>query len=489
MAGRAALAVVLMAGFYTLAIGIAGGLIYLIYADWHADHRFHLHTTLFCALGAGAILWSMMPRSDAFQAPGPRLAPSDHPRLFEEIAGVARATRQEIPAEVYLVHDVNAWVAQRGGLMGLGSRRVMGLGLPLMQLLPRAQFRAVLAHEFGHYHGGDTRLGPLVYRTRNAISRTLSSISATGGEGSLLRLPFLWYGRMFLRITHAVSRHQEFVADELAARTFGSKALADGLRTVHGAAPAFEYYWSGECEPVLGAGFRPPLLEGFQHFLRTGHVTEAIRRQLEEEMKGESSPYDSHPPISERIRAVEHLPPGESPPADPAAITLLDHLPALELELLQSLAGMESVSMLQPLAWRDVGRAVYLPQWSGLAQANARALAGLHADELPAAVADRLEFVGRFVNPSGEKPAAEHAPTLANATIGAALAVLLVERGLAPEALPGMPVAFRAGPLEIYPFEVLESLALGHTSGEAWKARCRAFGIDGAPLHPTPRQS
>jgi len=45
--------------------------------------------------------------------------------------------------------------------MGFGSRRVMGLGLPLLQILTVAQFRAVLPHEFGHYYGADTRQDPV----------------------------------------------------------------------------------------------------------------------------------------------------------------------------------------------------------------------------------------------------------------------------------------------------------------------------------------
>jgi len=41
----------------------------------------------------------------------------------------------------------------------------MVIGLPLMQIMTVSQMRAVLAHEFGHYYGGDTKLGPWVYRT------------------------------------------------------------------------------------------------------------------------------------------------------------------------------------------------------------------------------------------------------------------------------------------------------------------------------------
>src|SRR6185436_6838572 len=196
---RAILAIVLMVGFYLLALGIAFGLAYIPYAEVVYSHRLHIKFAIICVLGALAILWSVMPRIDTFVAPGPELKRDQHPELFKELESVAQSTRQEMPAEVYLEHDVNAWVTQRGGVMGFGSRRVMGLGLPLMRFLTRSQFRAVLAHEFGHYHSGDTKVGPCIYKTRGAIGRTLQSL----GEGSWLQFPFLWYGKMFLRITHA----------------------------------------------------------------------------------------------------------------------------------------------------------------------------------------------------------------------------------------------------------------------------------------------
>ena len=95
-------------------------------------------------------MWSLVPRVDRFTPPGPRLDRATHPRLFDLIQRVAVATRQEMPAEVYLLNEVNAWVTERGGVMGFGSRRVMGIGLPLMQSVSVAEFEAIIAHEFGH---------------------------------------------------------------------------------------------------------------------------------------------------------------------------------------------------------------------------------------------------------------------------------------------------------------------------------------------------
>ena len=177
LAGRAVLAVGLMLGFYILAVAMAGALLYIPYAEWTYAGKLHLKLALFCILGAGTIFWAILPRPDRFVPPGPALHPNDHPKLFEVLVGIATATQQEMPSEVYLTAEVNAWVMHRGGIMGFGSRRVMGLGLPLLEVLSVSQLRAVLAHEFGHFHGGDTKLGPWIYKTRAAIGRTQEGLT------------------------------------------------------------------------------------------------------------------------------------------------------------------------------------------------------------------------------------------------------------------------------------------------------------------------
>src|SRR6266571_6944924 len=107
-------------------------------------------------------------RQNAFQPPGPVLLSREQPRLFAEIERTARATNQAMPVEVYLLPHVNAFVTQRGGILGFRGRRVMGIGLPLLEALTVPQFRAVIAHEFGHYDAGDATLGPWIHKTRAA---------------------------------------------------------------------------------------------------------------------------------------------------------------------------------------------------------------------------------------------------------------------------------------------------------------------------------
>jgi heat shock protein HtpX len=481
MARRAALALALMIGFYLLAIGIAGALLALPIFLAELTEHLPAQIAIVCLVSGCAILWSIRPRFDRFTAPGPRLRREQHPRLFDEIESVAQATGQVMPAEVYLVGDLNAWVSQRGGVMGLGSRRIMGLGLPLMRTLTRSQMRAVIAHEFGHFHGGDTRLGPWIYKTRGAIFRTVTNLRSE--RTGWVQAPFRWYGTMFLRVTHGVSRSQELSADQLAARVAGARALIDGLKRIHALAPAFDLYWRNECQPVLGAGLLPPLTEGFAQFIRAPDIAALLQERVELEMRSrERSPFDTHPPLSERIAAVERLPQGILAAEDAAAFDLLDGAGRLDRELLVHVAGEKRVKELTDVSWDEVGPRFYLPHWIALVRANATLLAGVTPESLPALAREPQAFRSKVVTAEKDFPSPSFTPKLARGVIGAALAVQLANRGATIHTTMGMPVALKVGDDSFEPFQEFENLEKGQISAEDWCSRCEKLGIAGADL-------
>ena len=114
LAGRAVLALVLLVGFYILALAIIAGLLYVPYAEIVYLHRVD-RITLFSLVGAGAIFWGILPRIDRFTAPGPALTREEQPRLFAALDDVARSVEQAMPREVYLVPDMNASVGHCTG--------------------------------------------------------------------------------------------------------------------------------------------------------------------------------------------------------------------------------------------------------------------------------------------------------------------------------------------------------------------------------------
>ena len=467
IARRAALAVALLVGFYLFAIAIALGLLLLPWLEWRIAGRVEGRLGLFAIIGAVAILWSIVPRRDHFEEPGPRLTEHDHPRLFTVLRGVAAATGQAMPSEVFLVAQLNAWVAQRGGVMGFGSRRVMGLGLPLMEALSIQQFRAVLAHEFGHYYGGDTRLGPWVYQTRATIERTLKGV---GAHSAALAKLFQWYGKAFLRITHSVSRQQEFTADALAARTFGARPLIDGLRVIYGSDAAFSAYWAQEVSPVLQLGARPPIAAGFRQFMAVRDVRTAMDEALERELSAnQAGPYDTHPCLRDRIAAVAILPGSDPIDDDPPALTLLGAPGTAEEQLIAFLGG-EAAVRLQPVAWSDVGERVWMPFWREQAGSYGAGLAGLTPANLPGCAADLAPLAVRFGLGSDEARQAAW-------VVAIAITTALRDRGWTLHALPGEAVALTRDDATVRPFTLMHDLDAGALAAADWLALCVRYAL------------
>jgi Zn-dependent protease with chaperone function len=476
---RAVVAVCLMIGFYMLAVALALALAAIPVAEVVFAERIHVQLALFCIIGSFVIFAAILPRPDRFVPPGPLLSPNDHPKLFNEITRVAQATNQAMPAEVYLLLDPNAWVAQRGGIMGYGTRRVMGLGLPLLAVLNVSELRAVLAHEFGHYHAGDTKVGPWVHKTRAALGRAIEGL---GQHSGFLQRPFIWYGKLFLRITQAVSRHQEYIADQLAAMVAGANSLITGLRKCHAAGLAYQTYWSDEVVPVFSSGHRPPFAAGFQCFMSAPRIREATERACDQELKdGKADPYDSHPPLRDRTNALKSVvtQPSEEPDTTPALALLSEEMRGdLEIGVLAQVTDEIKLRMLRPVTWETAGETVYAPSWKKVVQEQAAMLKGIKATTLPATNEQIVTLSQKVKSPEGEKLNDEQRLRIAVFTLGAALAVRLQDRGWKLSALPGEPVLLRRDDgAEVAPLDIVREVASGKPPREAWAQRCADLEI------------
>src|SRR5690349_5407202 len=97
---RAVMALVLMVGFYAFALAVALGLLWIPYAEYTYREHVNVRIALFCVIGAGTVLWALVPRIDRFVAPGPRLTPANAPQLFTIIHECAKATAQPRPEDV-----------------------------------------------------------------------------------------------------------------------------------------------------------------------------------------------------------------------------------------------------------------------------------------------------------------------------------------------------------------------------------------------------
>ena len=452
-------AVALLVGFYVFALTVALGAVALVVVLWTTDLPNYPLFALTCLGLAFAILRSILPRRVPFDPPGPELRSEDQPELVALIEDVARRVGQEVPERIYLSSDMNAGAGQHGGLLGLGGRRYMLVGLPLLDVLTVNQLRGVVAHEFGHFHSGDARLLPWFTRTYDALERTVDTLHEVK---SVWRRPFTWYFEFYLRRSASVRREQEFVADELSAQVVGSEAAAGGLELITEVAPAYEEFWDSDAVPALLSGYRVPLLEGFRRFRKAAPVREAMEGALEEQWQASSDPFDSHPSISERLAALAVLDNVVAAYSEDSrlAIELVPDPDALELSLLENLTGDEGLRDFERITWEEVPERVVVPIWRHVFLESSSHIPETTAAGLP----DVL-------------PTVEEGPLL-----GIGLCLALLTAGWSIHSPPGEAVAMELRDARMEPFGVVEDLAEGRLSADDWRARTHELGIADLPI-------
>ena len=396
-----------------------------------------------------------------------------HGKLLKEVKDIAEKTRQKMPSEVYVIPEMNAFVTERGGFMGVGSRRVMGIGLPLLVALTVSEFRAILAHEFGHFCRGDTKLGRWIYKIRMAIIRTLHGLR----KNSLLQLPFFLYSKIFFLITYSVSRHQEFVADRIAASLAGKKSLIQGLRNTHGADFLFHSYWASYVQPVLDIGLRPPITEGFANYLKYPPIAEVKDKIIEQHMDTDSTKrYDTHPSLRDRLAAIDALPSLSEEKDDMPSISLLEHISRVEGDLLEYITGVTG-ERIKAIEWQDVGAKIFVRSYTFAVGKYASSLKGVTLENIPEFLKSPGPLVQKIIK-FARKPLSEE--ELGRAIIkimGQVLSIALVEKGWVLVVIPGEPVELTFEGLRIPPFGVIQKAALGEITQEEWKAICEQTGI------------
>ena len=443
---------------------------------------------------AGSLIWSLVPRRDKFEPPGLLLDRATQPKLFAQIENIAASLQEPLPTEVYLIPQVNAWVADRGGIMGFGSRRVMGIGLPLLAVLNISQFRAVLAHEFAHYYGGDTKLGPWLYRTKMAMIRTFQNMGSVGQTMRVALMQVLHvvvfgilkaYWKLFMRAINFVSRRQEYRADELAGLVAGAQPLAGGLRNIHGAALAWPVFLNTELGPMFDEGWLPSITGGFAQFVVAPNIASQIQKGIEKEIgEAKVDPYDSHPPLRDRVRAAEALALGSYTEDTAPASTLLQNIDETESRLLQCIDPDLMKKSLKRVEWEQREAAVVIPAWTSQVEEYASLLQGITAGNLFEALGKAPQIAPQIRDPKGMLLTPEQRIDRARGLIATGFALALVNHGWKLYARPGQFHIEKDGE-RMDPFQAVFQLSNGETSPETWVKKAKQLGIEEIPLVST----
>ncbi|GAQ67660.1 M48 family metallopeptidase [Streptomyces scabiei] len=344
---RALRALVLLAGFHLLGVLLLAALAgadYLLYlhAPSAVAAKLYVVSVLLAIPLVRGLFMLRTPKGE--DPPGLAVTEADEPGLWRAVRELADAVGTRAPSRIVLTADVNAAVCEDARLLGLRTGpRHLYLGIPLAQGLTEAQLRAVLAHELGHYSHADTRLAAITARGRAQVLRTIGHFEEradrtagrerarlekknaraaakgkktkeidTAGAGITYRAMawiYTCYARLYIRATLTDARRQEYAADVAAARITGRDATASALREIPALDAAFGFYMNSYATLGAEARLLPPRGEFFG-----GHGRMLSARQLElaglrAELPTEpASPYDSHPPIADRVARIEALP-------------------------------------------------------------------------------------------------------------------------------------------------------------------------------------
>jgi Zn-dependent protease with chaperone function len=403
---RAVLSVLLLGGFYGTTVVasvalLAFGLLFVLFVSPPMLKVILLAVTWIPAASLAAGLVSV--RAPRFVPPGRRLSPEEAPGLFALIDELAAAVQTAPPSEVYIDPLMTLAVTERGGIFG--GRRVLIVGGQLFNLASVQELRAGLAHELGHLVGGDTRLSGIVSYTCATFASVLSAgdrdpfrvgtshVAIEGGfaVASVLSKALVYlYAEIYFRVTHALSRRQEMLADVFAARLAGTRAASSLLEKVSRCEPLYVRYVGTHVAFAVARGAMPTdLWDGFLRFRHRLDASQAGQSPPAEVLAKRPDPHDAHPPVTERLRAFSASPQEPARRDDSPSTTLLS--PAFDLDgwlweatserLVKVVVdGLGPPAALRQMPWERVATDVYLPVARESARQAAEALFPMFPD-------------------------------------------------------------------------------------------------------------
>jgi Zn-dependent protease with chaperone function len=251
----------------------------------------------------GKALWVVVPAPE-----GVPVKRGDSPGLFALIDDVQRQLNAPAFHHVLIDGDFNAGVVQAPKLGAFGwYTNYLIIGLPLLKSLTPEQFKAVLAHEYGHLAGGHAKLSNWIYRQRRRWSRLLVLLEARGGEGGILFMGFLKrYAPYLNAYSFPLARANEYEADAVAVSLTDARSMAQALTTVNvGGNYLSEKFWPDVYREAsrVPAPEKTPYLK-FSAQLHADESNLPRERWMQQAMQQSTSTADTHPALADRLLAI-----------------------------------------------------------------------------------------------------------------------------------------------------------------------------------------
>jgi tetratricopeptide (TPR) repeat protein len=321
-----------------LTIAISGSLIYAIVMTGHIPVKL----VAILAIGVLVTLYSML-RSLLIRSkpedPGRSLGREEAPKLWALTQEVAQHIGTRPIDEIRLTPGTDMAVYERGSFrerLQDKAQRILILGVATLNDFKISSFRAVLAHEYGHFSHRDTAGGDVAIRV-NTDMMNFAIAMAARNQAVPWNIAFQFlrvYHFIFRRISHGATRLQEMMADRVAVKTYGAKSFEEGLTHVIRRDVEFEdaSYW----EMTYAAQERRAL----RNLYEVKTVGQNIDEKIKEAINRPSTEDDTHPPPAERFRLAKRILISKIPPSEGLVWDLFNDKDALTNEMSQLIARL-----------------------------------------------------------------------------------------------------------------------------------------------------
>lgn len=271
---------------------------------------------LILILGIGAIVTVFQLVKSLFvrqkeEDPGRALDEKEAPGLWALSREVAATVGTRPVTEIRVTPGTEIAVYERGSFrerMQDKAERVLLVGVGTLNDFKQNEFRAVLAHEYGHFIHRDTAGGDMALRV-NKDMINFARAMIRSGQNTRWNLGFHFlrlYHKIFTRISHGAGRLQEVLADRRAAYHFGAQAFEGGLSHVVRRKIEFEYLVKREIEEAVDS--KRALSNLYELAYMDGEQEhKSIEEDFQKAINRKTADADTHPSPAERFRLARQV--------------------------------------------------------------------------------------------------------------------------------------------------------------------------------------
>jgi tetratricopeptide (TPR) repeat protein/Zn-dependent protease with chaperone function len=293
-----------------LVLGVAGAIIYGFLMIGRIPIKLVLILIVAAVVTVYKMIRSLFVKIES-EDPGRALKPEEAPGLWELTREVAQAVGTRPIDEIRVTPGCDLAVYEKGRFrekLQDRAKRILILGVGALNEMRQNAFRAVLAHEYGHFSHRDTAGGDVALRVEQDMTKFAYAM-ALAGQAVWWNIAFQFlrvYHFIFRRITHGATRLQEILADRVAVRNYGAESFEQGLRHVIRREVEFNRVASKEIEEATQA--RRDLKNLYQLQLSPeAFDQQMIDNQINDIVTHPTTEDDTHPSPIDRFRLAQRI--------------------------------------------------------------------------------------------------------------------------------------------------------------------------------------